>query len=74
MSVADTPTRRGPNPCPNLNHRRSGAPVAHCPDCGGAVNQALHRMTCPEIRHDEARRARSAFCVHCGLRLIGGYR
>ena len=31
------PAMKSP-PCPNMNHRRSNAPVRHCPDCGAVVN------------------------------------
>ena len=74
MSDTTTAQFRQPNPCTNLNHRRSDAPVGHCPDCGGLVNRAFHRAGCPEAEHDSARRRRSAFCVNCGLQLIGRYR
>lgn len=74
MSIA-TPRQFGtPLSCKNLNHRRTDAPVGHCPDCGGVVNPSLHRLQCPDIEHDTARRQRSAYCVHCGAQLIGRYR
>jgi hypothetical protein len=68
MSVATS----APEPCRNLNHRRSDAPVRHCPDCGGVVNQHFHTSRCSDIEHDTARRRRLAFCVHCGSPLIRG--
>lgn len=64
--------RYGRISCGNLNHRRADAPVAHCPECGGVVNGAVRRRACTEGEHATARRARSAFCVHCGQKLIGG--
>jgi hypothetical protein len=63
------PPRR-PNPCPNLNHRRSDAPVGHCPVCGEVVNARNHVVVCSEERHAAARRQQCAYCVHCGLQLI----
>jgi hypothetical protein len=56
--------------CPNLNHRRSDAPVRNCPQCGETVN-AKHRIAaCTEDRHAAARRQQSTFCANCGMRLI----
>jgi hypothetical protein len=63
--------RYGRISCTNLNHRRSDAPVAHCPECGDVVNASARRLRCTEVEHAAARRARSAFCVHCGQKLIG---
>jgi rRNA maturation protein Nop10 len=57
--------------CPNLNHRRSDAPVRYCPQCGGTVNSAHPVVACPADRHTAARRQQSAYCVHCGMQLIG---
>jgi len=57
-------------PCANLNHRRSHAPVRHCPGCGGVVNAHVSAQCCSEARHATARRERNVFCVDCGLRLI----
>lgn len=69
----ETPVRASrPNPCHNLNHRRSDAPVGHCPDCGCVVNQRFHTRGCSDLEHDSARRQRLAFCVHCGVQLIRG--
>lgn len=62
------------NPCSNLNHRRSDAPVGHCPQCGGVVNQAFHKSGCAEADHAAARRQQSAYCVRCGEQLIGAPR
>lgn len=61
---------RAASNCPNLNHRRSDAPVGHCPQCGETVNARFHVAKCSEVQHDTARREHSVFCVHCGLRLI----
>ena len=57
-------------PCTNLNHRRSDAPVRHCPQCGATVNASHSVGVCTEDRHAAARRQQSTFCVHCGVRLI----
>jgi hypothetical protein len=67
-----TATFRGVNPCTNLNHRRSDAPVGHCPECGSLVNRQFHVASCNESQHAAARRQHSVFCVHCGIRLIAG--
>ena len=56
--------------CENLNHRRSDAPVGHCPQCGAVVNARRHVEHCTEESHASARRQLSAFCAHCGVRLI----
>jgi len=56
--------------CTNLNHRRSDAPVRHCPSCGTVVNAAVRTKSCPTSQHDTARRNQSAFCVDCGQQLI----
>ena len=58
------------NQCDNMNHRRPNAPVGHCPQCGGVVNEAIRAQRCSEIEHAAARRRQSAFCVNCGARLI----
>jgi hypothetical protein len=63
---------RRPNPCTNLNHRRSDAPVGHCPQCGDVVNERFHVAMCSDAQHDSARRQQSVFCVHCGTRLVNG--
>ena len=60
--------------CPNLNHRRSDAPVAHCPQCGGMVNPQHHVVRCSEDQHSAARRQQAHYCVHCGMQLIGAIR
>jgi ribosomal protein L37AE/L43A len=68
----DRPDQRyGRISCTNLNHRRSDAPVAHCPECGEVVNAGVGRRRCTEVEHAVARRARSVFCVHCGQKLVG---
>ena len=59
-----------PNPCANLNHRRTHAPVRHCPGCGGIVNDKVSARRCSDVQHASARRERSVFCVDCGTRLI----
>ncbi len=64
------PPRTGPNPCGNMNHRRSDAPVSHCPECGGVVNAQIPAEGCSESKHAAARRRQSTFCVDCGLRLV----
>jgi len=55
--------------CPNQNHKRSNAPVRHCPQCGGVVNDGVPAQTCPDARHDEQRRRQSLFCIDCGRQL-----
>lgn len=62
--------RRSAPDCDNMNHRRTDAPVAHCPQCGGVVNAQVRSATCTEDAHAKARRERSVFCVRCGLRLV----
>ena len=57
-------------PWENLNHRRTQAPVHHCPACGDIVNQAVRPQQCNESRHATARRQRTAYCVDCGSQLI----
>jgi hypothetical protein len=63
---------RQPNPCDNMNHRRANAPVGHCPQCGGVVNDRIRVAPCSEPRHAAARRNHSMFCVDCGSQLILG--
>jgi predicted RNA-binding Zn-ribbon protein involved in translation (DUF1610 family) len=65
-----TAIRRAPIACQNMNHRRANAPVAHCPQCGDAVNHAISRSECSAEQHAVARRQRSMFCVWCGEQLI----
>jgi len=65
--------RYGRISCGNLNHRRSDAPVGHCPECGAVVNARVRAPRCTTLQHDTARRERSTFCVHCGVRLVGGW-
>jgi hypothetical protein len=55
-----------------MNHRRRDAPVGHCPQCGGTVNEAIRAQSCSEAEHAAARRRQSAFCVNCGAKLIAG--
>ncbi len=59
-----------PIQCDNMNHRRSDAPVSHCPQCGGVVNERRVGSRCEEVSHALARRRQSTFCVNCGERLI----
>ena len=71
MKPSDRLVPRGGTPlCPNLNHRRSNAPVRCCPSCGGVVNAAVSPRHCASTRHDDQRRRQSVFCVDCGQRLI----
>ena len=61
--------------CENLNHRRANAPVAHCPQCGGVVNQSLRAASrCDDARHTVARRTFAAYCINCGTQLIAPLR
>ncbi len=55
-----------PNPCLNFNHRRSGAPVRVCPQCGEVVNERISKRLCSEESHDKSRRHQNFFCVDCG--------
>jgi hypothetical protein len=57
------------NQCPNLNHRRTDAPVRFCPSCGGVVNANVRPVRCLASQHDVQRRNQSVFCIHCGERL-----
>lgn len=59
-----------PTPCPNLNHRRSDAPVRFCPQCGGTVNAGQPIRACTNDSHAAARRQQTTYCAHCGVRLI----
>lgn len=58
------------NRCENMNHRRSNAPVVHCPQCGDVVNATIRAQPCNESRHAVERKQQNAFCVDCGARLI----
>jgi predicted RNA-binding Zn-ribbon protein involved in translation (DUF1610 family) len=62
--------RRQPTLCLNMNHRRSDAPVSHCPQCGTVVNARIARRRCSEDAHAIARRQQSMYCVHCGEQLV----
>jgi len=62
--------RRQPNPCENMNHRRTNAPVGHCPQCGGVVNDSVRAAPCSEAQHATARLRHTVFCVNCGVQLI----
>ena len=57
-------------PCDNMNHRRTDAPVSHCPQCGGVVNSRIPAQSCSSQKHDTARRRQSVFCVDCGTQLV----
>lgn len=59
-----------PNPCDNMNHRRTNAPVGHCPQCGGVVNESIRAQPCDDVLHAAARRHHTVFCIHCGVQLI----
>jgi len=59
-----------PNTCPNLNHRRSNAPVRCCPACGKVVNASILAKTCSEETHARKRLDRNKYCVDCGEQLI----
>ncbi len=56
--------------CGNMNHRRSDAPLSHCPECGGVVNAAIRPQPCNDAQHAAARRQQNVFCVNCGTQLI----
>jgi hypothetical protein len=62
------------NPCDNLNHRRTNAPVSHCPQCGGVVNESVRATRCDDARHAIARRSHAAYCIDCGTQLIAALR
>lgn len=51
--------------CPNLNHRRSNAPVRACPSCGEIVNHKVRAKRCTEREHASRRRNGDVFCVDC---------
>lgn len=56
-------------PCDNMNHRRSDAPVSHCPQCGGVVNPRIAPQACSVEKHATARRRQALYCVDCGTQL-----
>jgi hypothetical protein len=60
--------------CENLNHRRPNAPVRHCPQCGGVVNDRMRIEGCDDAQHLAARRSHAAYCIRCGKQLIAPYR
>ncbi len=55
-----------PNPCTNLNHRRTESPVRFCPQCGTVVNARITSRQCSEGNHARSRRNQNLFCVDCG--------
>jgi len=57
-------------PCDNMNHRRTDAPVGYCPQCGGVVNSRILPKLCTIEKHDAARRRQSTYCVDCGTQLV----
>jgi predicted RNA-binding Zn-ribbon protein involved in translation (DUF1610 family) len=59
-----------PTSCPNLNHRRSNAPVRFCPKCGEVVNAGIPIKRCSEADHARKRREMEAYCIDCGAQLI----
>lgn len=71
MNGTNPPQVRRWDGCNNMNHKRSDAPVGHCPDCGGVVNDRFRAARCSDLEHDKARRGRMTFCVRCGVQLIG---
>jgi hypothetical protein len=58
--------------CPNLNHRRSDAPVRCCSAFGEVVNQEFPIQTCLEAEHAKKRRNQDKYCVDRGEQLIHG--
>lgn len=58
------------NTCDNINHRRTIAPIGHCPECGIVVNAHHHASGCSESEHNASRRTQTVFCVTCGAQLI----
>jgi hypothetical protein len=61
-----------PNPCDNLNHRRSNVPVRFCPQCGAVVNARILTRRCSEASHDKSRRNQNLYCANCGDTLRRG--
>lgn len=55
--------------CDNLNHRRSDAPVRHCPQCGLVVNERIAPRACDTNQHAQHLRQRAVFCIDCGRQL-----
>jgi len=58
--------------CPNLNHRRSNAPLRHCIMCGEILNQTIPSRQCTGPDHASKRRQRDLYCSECGLQLREG--
>ena len=56
--------------CDNLNHLRPNAPIRHCPQCGGVVNESRAKAKCEAPIHATRRKQRSAYCIDCGDELI----
>lgn len=59
-----------PEPCLNLNHRKTNAPVRCCPNCGAVVNDKIPIKQCSEQVHANRKMQQSKFCVDCGEQLI----
>lgn len=55
--------------CPNLNHRRSDAPVRSCPTCGGVVNDKIRSIHCTDLDHARRRKAGDMYCTGCSEQL-----
>ena len=64
------PAGRAWTRCDNLNHLRPNAPIRHCPQCGGTVNEQRARMQCEATVHATRRKQQSNFCIDCGTELI----
>lgn len=56
--------------CPNMNHRRTDAPVRFCAMCGDVVNGNILTTKCREEEHAKSRRNRYKYCMNCGEQLI----
>ncbi len=49
--------------CRNMNHRRSDAPVRHCPNCGGTVNMNIPAKKCNDNEYAESRMNKNKYYV-----------
>jgi len=56
--------------CPNMNHKRTDAPVRYCPKCGEVVNENIILKKCSDAEHAVSRKDRYKHCTDCGLQLI----